>query len=78
MAKNENPLVDLELKSLKDAQDIYSLKINGNEIGQFVSELHLDLKAHELPVLTIKLNAEKLSIQSKAVLEIPEPYKSFI
>ncbi len=76
--KVKSPLVDFELKSLNEMSDIYSLKINGKEIGHIVKEIHLDLKAHALPTITLTLNAEKISINSRALLEIPEPYINFI
>ncbi len=40
--------------------------------------MSLDLKALGFPILIIKLNAEKISIQSRALLEISEPYKSYV
>ena len=39
--KVKSPLVDFELKSLNEMSDIYSLKINGKEIGHIVKEIQI-------------------------------------
>lgn len=69
--------VDLSLESMPDCPDLYSVKINGEEIGQHILELNLNLKAGGFPELTIKVNAEKLSVHSRAIPRLPEPYRAF-
>lgn len=68
-------MVDFSMESFKDYPDLYSVKLNGQEVGQHITELNLNMKAGRFPELTIKVNAEKLSLHSRCVFELPEPYK---
>lgn len=69
--------VDFALESMPEAPDLYSVKINGVEMGQHIKELSLNLTAGGFPELTIVVNAEKLSVHSRAIPKLPEPYRAF-
>ena len=69
--------VDFALESMPSEPDLYSVKINGVEMGQHIKELNLNLKAGKYPELTIVVNAEKLSLHSRAIPQLPEPYRAF-
>lgn len=78
MEEKTNIFADIELNSKKNQPDAYSLKLNGQEIGQYVRGLTLQLEAGRFPVLTLKVNVEKISINSRCIWEIPEPYKGLL
>ena len=69
--------VDFALESMPEAPDLYSVKNNGVEMGQHIKKLSLDLTAGGFPELTIVVNAEKLSVHSRAIPKLPEPYRVF-
>lgn len=70
--------INLEINSDKNYPDIYSVKINGLEIAEYISELNLNIKACEPAELTIKANVEHVALNSRALWDFPEPYKSYI
>lgn len=76
--KDPNIFADLELCSQEGYPSLYSLKLNGQEVGQWVRSLNLHLDAGGFPVLTLQVNAEKISINCRCIWEIPEPYAGLL
>ena len=70
--------VDFKLNSDNTHSDVYSVKINGVEISNCVSEINLHVKACEQAVLTVKANIDCISVDTRAIWDIPEPYKSYM
>lgn len=67
---------DVEFKQMED--DVYSLKINGHEISQFVTGFSVSLDVSvcaAFPIVTIKLMTNTINLSTKAAHVIPDGYK---
>lgn len=71
-------IVNLEINDDPKYADIYSIKINGVEIADKITEIKFKLTASGLPELTVKTTIDHISSNTRAVFDIPEPYKTFI
>lgn len=69
---------DLEIKSIDGAPSIYSVKLDGQEIAHYISSLALNINACGLAELILKVNVEKISVNSRCLWHIPEPYGSYV
>ena len=67
---------NLEIKQLRD--NVFSVKMDGREISQYITGFSLTAEAGKLPVFSMKLAANTVSLSTQAIHEIPEPYKFFL
>jgi|GEM_PF-6233144 len=63
---------NLEIKQLSDTA--FSVKIDGMEISQYLTELSLLLKAGEVPTLSVRLLTDTVNLGTTAKFNIPPPY----
>lgn len=68
----------LEISPVPGCDNAYSVKLNGVEISHLIKGLSLDLSACRPANLLLSLNTEKVTVSSECLLEIPEPYASYI
>ena len=57
---------------------LFSVKIDDKEISQSIVGLSFSVQDGGFPILTLQIMAEGFNLSSRALLNIPEPYKSFI
>ena len=50
----------------------YDIKINGHKLSRGVTDVKLDMKANEMPRLTIECVPDELDIEIEALLELAE------
>lgn len=72
------PCVSLEIHESKEYPGAYSVKINGREVSQNIHFLQLTLGADGLPTLTVQSTVEGIDLSSRALWDIPEPYKGWM
>ena len=70
------PFCNVDIHRKEDG--LFSVKLDGEEISQSITGFSFSVQGHELPILTIQIAAEGFNLSSPALLEIPEPYGSFI
>lgn len=72
------PCVSLEINESKEFPGAYSIKINGREVSKDIISLQLNLESGSLPTLTVKSVVEGINLNSRALWDIPEPYKGWM
>lgn len=63
---------NLEIKQLSDTA--FSIKIDGMEVSNYLTEFSFSLKAGERPTFSMKLLADTVSLATTAKFNIPPPY----
>ena len=69
---------DLEIQSVDGDPSCYSVKLDGVEISKYVKNLDLHIAAGGFATLTLGVNTEKISINSRCIWNIPEPYAGLL
>ena len=64
---------NLEIKQLRD--NVFSVKMDGREISQYITGFSLTVAAGKLPVFSMTLAAITVSLSTQAVHDIPQLYK---
>lgn len=67
---------NLEIKQLSDTT--FSIKIDGTEVSQYLTEFSFSLKAGEVPVFSMKLLTDTVNLGTIARMKIPPPYDQMI
>lgn len=62
----------------QEEKGLFSVKLDGKEVGQSIVSLSFSVQGGGLPILTLQVVAEGFSLSSRALLNIPEPYNSYI
>ena len=70
------PFCDVEIHQKKDG--LFSVKLDGHEISQSIVGFSFSVHGHDFPILSLQVATEGFDLSSRALLDIPEPYGSFI
>lgn len=78
--EEKDPIIhaDLEISSIDGDRCCYSVKLDGHEVSRCVRRLTLKIEPSRDPTLLLEVNAEKISINSRCIWEIPEPYAGLL
>ncbi len=64
---------NVEIKQLEN--DLFSVKLDGKEISQYITGFTVSEEAGGFPVFSVKLATHTLNLSTRAIHEIPQPYK---
>ena len=64
---------DVEIKQLEN--DLFSVKLDGKEISQYITGFSLTERAGGFPVFSVTLATDTINLSTRAIHEIPQPYK---
>lgn len=71
-----NGCCNLEIKQLSDCT--FSIKIDGVEVSNYLTEFSFNLKAGKVPTFKMTLLTDTVNLHTSASAEIPEPYASMM
>ena len=71
-------LINLDVSEDAEHPGCVSVKVNGKDISPSITEARIDLNAGRFPVLTVTALLNTISINTRAMWDIPEPYKSYM
>lgn len=70
------PICNVDIQ--QEENGLLSVKLDGKEVGQSIVGLSFSVRGGEFPILTLQVVAEGFNLSSRALLNIPEPYNSYI
>lgn len=78
--EEKGPIIhaDLEISTIEGDSCCYTVKLDGHDVSQCVRRLTLRIEPCRNPILSLEVNVEKISINSRCIWEIPEPYAGLL
>jgi len=70
------PICNVDIQ--QEENGLFSVKLDGKEVGQSIVGLSFSVQGGGFPILTLQVAAEGFNLSSRALLNIPEPYNSYI
>lgn len=70
------PICSVDIR--QEENGLFSVKLDGKEVGQSIVGLSFSVQGGGFPILTLQVVAEGVNLSSRALLNIPEPYNSYI
>lgn len=76
MTAEHYPVCKVDIR--QEENGLFSVKLDDKEISQSIVGLSFSVQGGGFPILTLQVVAEGFNLSSRALLNIPEPYGSYI